>query len=149
MISSTSSFSSGFQLILLLFTFFHQLASFSAVAQEANGFGENINWIDYDSAIADSSRPTLVILHKSWCSACKSLKPKLAQSFDFEKLSGKFSMVNAKEDNPVSYEKMIHVFYLNHFLKYSHLPNKRAYSFAVFTDFFPLISFIRYYINSK
>ena len=110
MISSTSSFSSGFQLILLLFTFFHKFSSFSVVAQEANGFGENINWIDYDSAIADSSRPTLVILHKSWCSACKSLKPKLAQSFDFEKLSGKFSMVNAKEDNPVSYETITYIF---------------------------------------
>lgn len=66
-----------------------------------NGFGQNINWIDYKSAISDSSKPSMIILHKSWCSACKTLKPKLAQSLDFDKLSGKFSMVNANEGDPI------------------------------------------------
>ena len=63
----------------------------------SNGFGDHINWVDYTSAISDSSKPTMVILHKSWCAACKNLKPKLAESLDFEELSKEFSMVNAGE----------------------------------------------------
>ena len=83
-------------LFLLFFTFFNQ-----NLAANDNGFGETVNWIEYDAAIADTSRPTLVILHKSWCGACKSLKPKIAQSSDFEQLSAKFSMVNANEENSI------------------------------------------------
>ena len=73
----------------------------NCLAAEDNGFGNNINWIDYEAALADKSRPTLVILHKSWCPACKSLKPKIIQSSEFERLSRKFSLVNAKEEDPL------------------------------------------------
>ena len=83
-------------LFLLFFTFFNQ-----SLAANDNGFGETVNWIEYDAAIADTSRPTLVILHKSWCGACKSLKPKFAQSSEIDQLSEKFSMVNANEENSI------------------------------------------------
>merc|ERR1711971_220339 len=104
-------------LLLLFFTFFNQ-----NLAADDNGFGETINWIDYDAAIADTSRPTLVILHKSWCGACKSLKPKVAQSSELEQLSGKFSMVNANEENSIHNLELFkidgsyipRVFFLNH-----------------------------------
>lgn len=76
------------------------LAIFSCVlTSEPNGFNENISWTDYSSAKSDSSKPTLVILHKSWCAACKSLKAKLADSEEFEKLSQQFSMVNIPESD--------------------------------------------------
>ena len=92
-----------FLLSLELFVFNSNIVfpSLSCLAAEDNGFGENVNWIDYEAALADTLKPTLVILHKSWCPACKSLKPKILESSEFEKLSGKFSLVNVKEDNPV------------------------------------------------
>ena len=68
-------------------------------AAESHGFGDNVNWIDYNSAMADFTKPSLVILHKSWCPACRTLKSKLAHSPEFVELSEKFSMVNANEDD--------------------------------------------------
>lgn len=68
---------------------------------DSNGFSSKVNWIEYEDAIQDTTKPSMIILHKSWCPACKNLKPKLSESFDFEKLSEKFSMVNAKENDPV------------------------------------------------
>lgn len=84
-------------LVLVLLTFTHKIVT----SAKSNGLGDNINWVDYESAIADSSKPSMIILHKSWCPACKSLKSKLAESFQFEKLSARFSMVNANEDDPI------------------------------------------------
>ena len=83
--------------ILRIFLFYVILGSVFAI--NSNGFGDQVNWVDYSSALSDSSRPTMIILHKSWCAACKNLKPKLAKNLDFEELSQKFSMVNAGEDN--------------------------------------------------
>jgi len=83
--------------ILRIFLFYVILGFVFAI--NSNGFGDQVNWVDYSSALSDSSRPTMIILHKSWCAACKNLKPKLAENLDFEELSRKFSMVNAGEDN--------------------------------------------------
>ena len=77
----------------VLLGFFSSTLSTSA----SNGFGDQIHWVEYSSAVSDSSKPTMVILHKSWCSACKNLKSKLAESLEFQELSAKFSMVNAGE----------------------------------------------------
>ena len=45
---------------------------------DSNGFSENVLWTEYESAIEDKSKPSIIILHKAWCPACKNLKPKLA-----------------------------------------------------------------------
>ena len=45
---------------------------------DSNGFSENVLWTEYESAIEDKSKPSMIILHKAWCPACKNLKPKLA-----------------------------------------------------------------------
>lgn len=94
----------GKNVILLLFCVSFQIfiiRSHSIQVAESNGFGDNIKWVDYQSALDDQSKPTVVILHKSWCPACQKLKPQLSHNFDFEKLSAKFSMVNAKEEDPL------------------------------------------------
>ena len=89
------------QYSLLVFAIcFYFTSSFSS-ASDSNGFSSNIDWINYKEAIDDTSKPSMIILHKSWCPACKSLKPKLIDSLEFEELSSKFSMVNAKENDPI------------------------------------------------
>lgn len=90
---------SSSQTIFLFLFFVSQL--FLSDRVSADSLNENINWVDFETAKSDSSRPSVIILHKSWCPACKALKAKLSDSVEFEKLSLQFSMVSANEDDPL------------------------------------------------
>ena len=77
-------------------------------ASESNGFGDHIEWHKWSNGVSlakETGRPLMVVLHKSWCPACKSLKPKFMASDTIAKLSTSFVMVNAKEGE----EPMDHV----------------------------------------
>ncbi|XP_063363929.1 thioredoxin domain-containing protein 12-like isoform X1 [Cydia amplana] len=67
-----------------------------------NGFGHNYIWASsLESGIQLASRhkkPMMVIIHKSWCTACKNLKPKFANCPEIQSLSRKFVMVNLIDD---------------------------------------------------
>jgi len=71
-------------------------------AADSHGWNDNIDWVTLDEAKEASKtngKPTMLVIHKSWCGACKSLKPKFAEDKDIEKLSSKFNMVNALDDD--------------------------------------------------
>ncbi|KAJ7378801.1 Thioredoxin domain-containing protein 12 [Desmophyllum pertusum] len=67
----------------------------------SRGFGDHINWVSYEKGLKDakeSNKNMLLIIHKSWCSSCKVLRPNLAKHKEFAELSKDFVMVNT-EDN--------------------------------------------------
>ena len=70
---------------------------------KSNGWNDNIDWVsDMDSfkqKISESGKPGMLVIHKSWCGACKALKPKFAESKEIEAASEDFVMFNALDDD--------------------------------------------------
>ncbi|XP_015754777.1 PREDICTED: protein disulfide-isomerase A5-like [Acropora digitifera] len=74
----------------------------------SRGFGDNIKWVSYENGlkeIKNSNKKMLLIIHKSWCSSCKALKPKLAKHQEFAELSKKFVMVNTGDSDEAKGEQ--------------------------------------------
>jgi protein-disulfide reductase (glutathione) len=67
-----------------------------------NGFGNSYVWagsLESGLQIATHhNKPLMLIIHKSWCSACKKLKPKFATSSEIQTLSKHFVMVNLVDE---------------------------------------------------
>lgn len=67
---------------------------------DAHGFGANIPWEPLEGALAHAKAegmPVMLVVHASWCSRCKELKPAF-DSPEIESLSQRFIMVNADQD---------------------------------------------------
>jgi len=71
----------------------------------ARGWNEKIEWKSFDEGIKQASEQgklAMVVIHKSWCGACKRLKPDFAGSQQIEELSSKFVMINVMDDEEPS-----------------------------------------------
>ncbi|KAH3850419.1 thioredoxin domain-containing protein 12-like isoform X2 [Dreissena polymorpha] len=76
--------------------------SISLGSDLSNGWGEHIDWQKFDDAFKiaeEENKPVMLLIHKSWCGACKNLKPKFAESEEIATLSKNFVMVNVMDDD--------------------------------------------------
>jgi len=91
----------SFILILVTLLFNISLSTSSSSKELSRGWGEDIKWISITDAYRvakELNKPVMTIIWKSWCGSCKALKPLIAESEAFLKLSTKFVMVNAGDD---------------------------------------------------
>uniref|UniRef100_A0AC34Q593 Thioredoxin domain-containing protein n=1 Tax=Panagrolaimus sp. JU765 TaxID=591449 RepID=A0AC34Q593_9BILA len=77
----------------------------------SHGFGEDIEWVSLDSALElskEQNKPVFVLIHKTWCGACKALKQNFKTSNkrkEIVELSKKFIMVNLEDEEEPEDEK--------------------------------------------
>lgn len=67
----------------------------------ARGWNDNIDWYGYEEGIAkakETGKDVVIVLHKTWCGACKRLKPDFAANKELEELAKNFIMINAEDD---------------------------------------------------
>ncbi|KXJ18963.1 thioredoxin domain-containing protein 12 [Exaiptasia diaphana] len=67
----------------------------------ARGWGDHIDWKTLEEGkleAQNSRKPMMIVVHKSWCGACKALKPRFSTSSEIADLSRKFVMVNLEDE---------------------------------------------------
>uniref|UniRef100_F1LCK7 Thioredoxin domain-containing protein 12 n=1 Tax=Ascaris suum TaxID=6253 RepID=F1LCK7_ASCSU len=95
--------------VLLLIAFLHLSNATIDIKQIyesplSHGFGEDIEWVKWEDAVEtalEKNKPIFLLIHKSWCHACKALKKTFQQSNArkaFKILSEYFVMVNTEDD---------------------------------------------------
>ncbi|ESO89682.1 hypothetical protein LOTGIDRAFT_234262 [Lottia gigantea] len=73
----------------------------STANELARGWNDKIDWVKLEDGLKISQteqKPLMIVIHKSWCGACKALMPKFAESKEIEELSKQFVMVNSRDD---------------------------------------------------
>eukprot|EP00242_Pyramimonas_sp_CCMP2087_P000051 CAMPEP_0198196754 /NCGR_PEP_ID=MMETSP1445-20131203/151_1 /TAXON_ID=36898 /ORGANISM="Pyramimonas sp., Strain CCMP2087" /LENGTH=166 /DNA_ID=CAMNT_0043865715 /DNA_START=109 /DNA_END=609 /DNA_ORIENTATION=- len=77
-----------------------------AQASDADMFNKNIDWksslVEFNELrAAESDKPTMLIVSKEWCSACKQLKSAFnkgnSEAREIEELAKHFNMVNLRD----------------------------------------------------
>lgn len=66
-------------------------------------FGKNLNWeknlVLGLEKVKEKQKPGMIVCHKSWCGACRALKPKFESSKDIEALSASFILISLEDDD--------------------------------------------------
>jgi len=74
----------------------------------SNGWGQSFAWQDsLDTALSQASqqwKPLMLIIHKSWCGACKNLKAEFSTDDEILELRENFVMINLGDENEPSDE---------------------------------------------
>ncbi|XP_030844733.1 thioredoxin domain-containing protein 12 [Strongylocentrotus purpuratus] len=86
---------------LLIGTFLVVLGGVLAEDTKGRGLGEQYDWVTFEDGLKlakENNKPMMLVIHKTWCGACKALKPKFAASEEILKLSSDFVMVNVEDD---------------------------------------------------
>ena len=90
------------------------MMSMNGVVADSRGFNDAIAWTDVGKCTeenlaaaraANPGKPHLVLVHKTWCGACKALKKSWKDDAAIEKLSEQFVMTNCEDDEEPSGEK--------------------------------------------
>ncbi|KAK0042097.1 thioredoxin domain-containing protein 12-like isoform X2, partial [Biomphalaria pfeifferi] len=90
--------------IMAPFFMFAASTVFGTVAAAAESWGKNIKWVTMKEAqklAKEQNKPTMILVTKTWCRACKALRPKFASNPEIEKMSSEFIMVNMEDEDEV------------------------------------------------
>eukprot|EP01092_Planopodium_desertum_P010916 TRINITY_DN49489_c0_g4_i1.p2 TRINITY_DN49489_c0_g4~~TRINITY_DN49489_c0_g4_i1.p2 ORF type:complete len:157 (-),score=44.80 TRINITY_DN49489_c0_g4_i1:65-535(-) len=75
--------------------------AFASGNELARGWGDEIEWLSLEVAqarAATENKPIFLLIHKTWCGACKRLKQSFPTSAEIVALSKNFLMVNTEDD---------------------------------------------------
>ena len=74
----------------------------------SSAWNDRIDWVHWDQALdtaKEQNKPVFMLIHKSWCAACKALRSKFVASPEIELLSEHFVMTAVEDDDEPSDEK--------------------------------------------
>ena len=74
----------------------------------ARGWGDALPWVPYSEAFAlaqSSSKPIALVIWKTWCGACKALRPRFAESAAIAAHADSFVFVNVVDDEEPAEER--------------------------------------------
>lgn len=67
----------------------------------SHGWGDDLSWMSLKEGLSEASttkKPVMLIIWKTWCGACKALRPLFAASPDIVTESSSFIMINTVDD---------------------------------------------------
>jgi protein-disulfide reductase (glutathione) len=104
-----SSLSTRRVALITLLNVMFLVVAFCTTGANADGFNaKKISWVPWEKALATAKRvdkPVMMLVHKTWCAACKQLRQKFIGSAEIEVLSEHFVMANVEDDDEPSDEK--------------------------------------------
>ena len=84
------------------------LATVASSVSAAGFNAKHIRYVEWDKALETGKRldqPIMMVIHKSWCAACKQLRKKFEASPEIEVLAQHFVMANVEDDDEPEDEK--------------------------------------------
>ena len=84
------------------------LGSAADAAPLAAGFGDAIEWKNLDEGLEAAkaeNKLAMVVVHKSWCGACKRLGPSFAGESRIAEMADNFVMINVHDDEEPTDDK--------------------------------------------